>query len=64
MLRLLARGLSNKEIGRELFITETTVKSHVKSIMDKLDLPSRMHLALYAVRTGLVSLDLKAPTLK
>ncbi len=64
VLRLVARGLANKEIGRELFISETTVKSHVKSIMDKLELPSRIHLALYAVRMGLASLDPKAPLLK
>jgi DNA-binding NarL/FixJ family response regulator len=64
VLRLVARGLSNKEIGRELFIGETTVKSHVKNIMEKLELPGRIHMALYAVRTGLASLDPKAPALK
>jgi two-component system, NarL family, response regulator LiaR len=64
VLRLVARGLSNKEIGYQLSISETTVKSHVKSIMEKLDLPSRIHLALYAVRTGLASLDPKAPLMQ
>ena len=64
VLRLVARGLSNKEIGRELIIGETTVKSHVKSLMEKLELPSRIHLALYAVRMGLASLDPKASMLK
>jgi NarL family two-component system response regulator LiaR len=64
VLRLVARGLSNKEIGRDLYISETTVKSHVKSIMEKLDLPSRIHLALYAVRTGLASLDPKVSLVK
>ncbi len=58
VLKLVAQGLSNKEIGRQLFIGETTVKSHVKSIMDKLNLPSRIHLALHAVRIGLAPIDL------
>ncbi len=57
VLQLLARGQSNKEIARQLCINETTVKSHVKSIMEKLAVPSRVHAALYAVRIGLVSLD-------
>ena len=55
VLRLVAKGLSNKEIGSSLFITETTVKSHVKNIMQKLQVPSRTHAALYAVRSGLVA---------
>ena len=55
VLRLLARGMSNKEIGTELFIGEKTVKTHVSSILSKLDVPSRTQAALYAVRIGLVS---------
>jgi DNA-binding NarL/FixJ family response regulator len=54
VLRVLALGLSNKEIGSQLFIGETTVKTHVKNIMQKLRVPSRTHAALYAVRVGLV----------
>jgi NarL family two-component system response regulator LiaR len=54
VLRLLARGKSNKEIGRALDITEQTVKSHVSHILDKLGLPSRTQAALYAMRAGLV----------
>ena len=55
VLRLLARGLSNKEIGTALVIGEKTVKTHVSSILSKLDLPSRTQAALYAVHIGLVS---------
>jgi two-component system, NarL family, response regulator LiaR len=55
VLRLLAAGQSNKEIARSLNIGETTVKSHVKNIMEKLDVTSRTQAALYAVRIGLVS---------
>ncbi len=54
VLQLLADGRSNKEIARHLQIAETTVKSHVKSIMQKLDVASRTQAALYAVRSGLV----------
>lgn len=57
VLRLLGAGHSNKEIARLLGIGETTVKTHVKNIMGKLDVPSRTQAALYAVRTGLVTLD-------
>jgi two-component system, NarL family, response regulator LiaR len=58
VLRLVARGMSNKEIGDKLFICETTVKTHVKKIMRKLGVPSRTQAALYAARVGLVSLEL------
>lgn len=54
-LRLLAQGLSNKEIARTLCIGEKTVKTHVSNILAKLHLPSRTQAALYAVRIGLVS---------
>ena len=55
VLRLLARGLSNKEIGANLVIGEKTVKTHVSSILSKLGMPSRTQAALYAVHIGLVS---------
>jgi DNA-binding NarL/FixJ family response regulator len=55
VLRLLARGLSNKEIGATLVIGEKTVKTHVSSILSKLGVPSRTQAALYAVHIGLVS---------
>jgi DNA-binding NarL/FixJ family response regulator len=56
VLRLLARGQSNKEIAQELQISETTVKTHVKNVLGKLGVPSRTQAALYAVRVGLVPL--------
>jgi NarL family two-component system response regulator LiaR len=55
VLRLLARGMSNKEIGAALVIGEKTVKTHVSSILSKLGVLSRTQAALYAVRIGLVS---------
>lgn len=55
VLRLLASGKANKEIALELHISETTVKTHVSSILAKLGVPSRTQAALYAVRIGLVS---------
>lgn len=54
VLRLLARGHSNKEIARDLTIGEKTVKTHVSSILGKLNVSSRTQAALYAVRIGLV----------
>jgi DNA-binding NarL/FixJ family response regulator len=57
VLRLLARGLANKEIARELSIAEKTVKTHVSSILGKLGVQSRTQAALYAGRIGLVPLD-------
>jgi len=57
ILRAVARGLSNQEIADELFITEATVKTHVSSILSKLNLPSRTRAALYALKIGLTSLD-------
>lgn len=57
VLRLLARGRSNKEIGQALVIGEKTVKTHVSNILAKLSVPSRTQAALYAVRIGLVSVS-------
>ncbi len=55
VLRLLARGQANKQIARELYIGEKTVKTHVSKILMKLGVRSRTQAALYAARTGLVS---------
>lgn len=55
VLRLLAEGQANKEIGNNLHISETTVKTHVSNILMKLEVPSRTQAALYAVRIGLVA---------
>jgi DNA-binding NarL/FixJ family response regulator len=55
VLRALATGLTNREIGRTLNIGERTVKTHVSHLLSKLGLQSRTQAALYAVRIGLVS---------
>lgn len=54
VLRLLAEGKANKEIAQALTIGEKTVKTHVSSILGKLNVTSRTQAALYAVRIGLV----------
>lgn len=54
VLRLVAQGYSNKEIADALSLSEHTVKSHLQSILDKLQLRSRAHAAAYAVQAGLV----------
>jgi len=56
VLKLMARGLSNKEIGRALWIGETTVKTHVSHILRKLDVSDRTQAVLNAVKAGLVDL--------
>jgi two-component system NarL family response regulator len=56
VLTLLARGKSNKEIGANLYISETTVKSHLRSIFAKLDVISRTEAITVASRRGLVQL--------
>lgn len=53
IVRLIARGASNKEIARELGIAETTVKIHVQHVLRKLDLSSRVQAAVYASEHGL-----------
>jgi two-component system NarL family response regulator len=54
VLRLVARGMSNKEIASELVIAENTAKNHVRNILEKLHLRSRSEAAAYAVREGLM----------
>jgi DNA-binding NarL/FixJ family response regulator len=54
VLRCLGRGLSNKEIAAELFITERTARTYVSNILGKLDLASRTQAALWAVEHKLV----------
>ncbi len=57
VLRLIAQGMSNKEIAAKIFVAEWTVRSHVSNILGKLHLASRTQAALYALRSGLASLD-------
>jgi DNA-binding NarL/FixJ family response regulator len=54
VLGLLARGLSNKEVGRQLYISETTVKFHVRNLMRKLDAASRAEAVYEASKLGLI----------
>lgn len=54
VLRLVAQGLSNKEIADALNLSEHTVKTHLANILEKLHLRSRAHAAAYAVQAGLV----------
>jgi len=54
VLQLVAKGASNKEIANTLFISENTVKTHLRNIMDKLHLANRSQAAAYAIRAGLV----------
>ncbi|MEV5297495.1 MULTISPECIES: MadR family response regulator transcription factor [Amycolatopsis methanolica group] len=54
VLELLARGLSNRDIGSRLFISETTVKFHVRNIMRKIDASSRAEVVYEASKRGLI----------
>jgi two-component system, NarL family, response regulator LiaR len=57
VLRLVAQGLANEEIGQRLFISEPTVRAHVSNILSKLHLSNRTQAALYALRAGLATLE-------
>ena len=54
VFRLIARGLSNAEIGQELFISDTTVKTHITHILQKLDLRDRVQAVVLAHESGLM----------
>ncbi|MBC7638334.1 MAG: response regulator transcription factor [Rhodoferax sp.] len=56
VLKLVARGMANRDIAGELFISENTVKNHVRNILEKLQLHSRMEAVVYAVRERILDL--------
>ena len=57
VLRLVAKGLSNRDVAHRLAISENTVKNHVRNMLEKLQLHSRMEAVMYAVREKLVELE-------
>ena len=57
MLHLLADGLSASQIGKRLFISESTIKTHIGKIYDKLGATNRAQAVMIAVRAGLVRTD-------
>jgi len=57
VLNLVAQGLNNRDIAKRLFISENTVKNHVRNILEKLQLHSRMEAVMYAVRERLLDLS-------
>ena len=56
MLQYVAKGLTNKEIGRVFGISENTARNHVNSIIEKLEVSDRTEAATIAIRQGLVSI--------
>ncbi len=56
VLRLVASGMNNRDIARQLFISENTVKNHIRNILEKLQLHSRMEAVVYAVREKLLEI--------
>lgn len=62
VFRLISQGLSNAEIGQELFISDTTVKTHVTRLLQKLDLRDRAQAIVLAYQTGLFDADASHPT--
>ena len=57
VLQLVAEGRTSREIGEMLFISENTVKNHVRNILDKLGLHSRGEAVMYALREDLIRID-------
>jgi len=57
VIQLIADGQTSREIGEKLYISENTVKNHVRNILDKLGLHSRNEAVMYALREELISID-------
>ncbi len=57
VIQLIAQGCTSREIGERLYISENTVKNHVRNILDKLGLHSRNEAVMYALREDLISID-------
>jgi DNA-binding NarL/FixJ family response regulator len=62
VFRLIARGRSNAEIGQELYISDTTVKTHITHILQKLDLRDRVQAVVLAYETGLFDTEARRPS--
>ena len=62
VLRLVAKGLSNRQIAEQLVVTEATVRSHVSNTLSKLHLANRVQATLYALQEGLTSLENRVDT--
>jgi two-component system NarL family response regulator len=57
VLGLVAQGLNNRDIAKRLFISENTVKNHIRNILEKLHLHSRMEAVVYAVREKMIEIS-------
>jgi DNA-binding NarL/FixJ family response regulator len=57
VLKLVARGLNNRDIAKELYISENTVKNHIRNILEKLQLHSRMEAVVYAVKENILEIS-------
>jgi DNA-binding NarL/FixJ family response regulator len=60
VIALIAQGLKNKQIGKSLFIGETTVTHHLTSIFSKLEVSDRLELVIYAFSRGLAKMPAKS----
>lgn len=56
VLKLVAKGMNNRDIAKQLYISENTVKNHIRNILEKLQLHSRMEAVVYAVREKLLEI--------
>ncbi|HEU4527306.1 MAG TPA: response regulator transcription factor [Actinomycetota bacterium] len=57
VLRLVAQGMNNRDIAKALYISENTVKNHIRNILEKLHLHSRMEAVVYAVREKMIEIS-------